>query len=249
MNNRSMKKILFLILFISQATNLRAQSNYKYELGGGIGTFIYQGDLTPSRFGSFRTMRPGFQIFLNRIVTSSFLFRTNLAFGGLHGDDAKYGSPEFRRQRNFNFRSPVWEFTQLFLWNPVGSNYRDKGLSAYFFGGGGLSRLKIKRDWSKYNAEYFDAVSNETALLAEDINHFIPKIIPVITMGAGIRYDLSTRLSFTLEGSYRLIFTDYLDGFSKAANPSLDDHYHTIMVNAIYRIDKKNRLNCPVIRR
>jgi hypothetical protein len=42
--------------------------------------------------------------------------------------------------------------------------------------------------------------------------------------------------------------TDYLDGFSQAANPTENDHYGIYSIGAVYRIGKKNTLACPVVR-
>jgi len=64
----------------------------------------------------------------------------------------------------------------------------------------------------------------------------------------GVRYGITEKLSFSLEGTYRILDTDYLDGFSKAANPDKKDHYHTIMAGLIYSFGKRNRFACPVIK-
>jgi hypothetical protein len=249
MNSSQQKISGFIIVMCLQSVVLSAQTSVpKFEIGAGLSSFIYQGDLTPSRFGSFRTMRFGVNLYASKILGPSFSLRTNLAIGGLRGDDAKYEEPEYRQQRNFNFRTPVIELSQLVVWSPLKKNYTDKGLAPYLFGGAGLSLLKIKRDWSNYNAEYFDAVSDVSERLAVDAQQSLPKIIPVIPLGAGLRYGISPRLAVSAESSYRLVFTDYVDGFSQAANPDKNDHYHTITVGAIYRIGKKNTLACPVLR-
>jgi hypothetical protein len=67
-------------------------------------------------------------------------------------------------------------------------------------------------------------------------------------VGIGLRYGISSRLAVSVESSYRLMFTDYLDGFSQAANPEKNDHYHSTTIGLIYRIGKKNMLGCPVLR-
>lgn len=227
----------------------RAQNNKnRYELGAAVSSFIYQGDLTIHRLGSFETMRLGFNLQGSKIMSHSFLLRANLAVGGLKGDDAKYDNPEFRKQRNFNFRSPVTELTILGVWNPLGKNYAAKEISPYVFGGAGLSFVKIKRDWSNFNAAYFGDGSEVIAGLALDEQQKPPRIIPAIPFGAGIRYNLSQRIAINAESSYRLIFTDYLDGFSKAANPNQKDHYHTTSAGLIYRTGAMNKLNCPVVK-
>jgi hypothetical protein len=244
------KRIIgLIILIIHQSLTAHTQINIaKYEIGAGIGAFVYQGDLTPSASGSYRTMKPAINLFGSKILSPSFLLRTNLAFGKLKGDDALYDHPEYRQQRNFNFRSPVFEISELIVWNPLGTNYRDNGLSPYLFTGAGVSFLKIKRDWSNFNAAYFGETSDLPARISVDAAHKLPKVIPVLPVGLGLRYGLTSRIAVNAEASYRFVFTDYLDGFSTAANPSKGDHYNSISVGAIYRIGKKNMLDCPKIR-
>jgi hypothetical protein len=250
MNKSHLLAAALLLLMNTKSHFTYGQVNsQKFEIGAGISSFIFQGDLTPERLGSSKTMRFGINLYGSRIISPAFSLRTNLAIGGLRGDDAKYKNPEYRQQRSFNFRTPVIEVSQLLVWNPLAGNYKDKGFYPYLFGGIGISLLKIKRDWSNYNAEYFNAAGEDvTARLALDTAHALPRVIPVIPLGAGIRYNLSQRLALNLEGSYRMSFTDYLDGFSQAANPARNDHYHTITISAVYRIGKRNTFDCPVVK-
>lgn len=247
--NSIISKIVAIIIISLSYYSVAAQNNIaKYEVGVAVSAFIYQGDLTTHRFGSVETARFGINIHGSKIISPSFMLRTNLAFGSLKGDDAKYNNPAFRKQRNFNFRSPLFEVAQLVVWNLLGKNYEDKGFSPYVFGGAGLSFLKIKRDWSNFNAAYFGDGADLPNLIAIDAQHSLPKIIPVIPLGVGVRYGLTQNIIINAESSYRLTYTDYIDGFSKAANPTKNDHYLTISVGAIYRVGKKNRLDCPVVR-
>lgn len=247
--HNSLKFISTIIIAVTPYFSLQAQVNSpKYEIGVGAASFIYQGDLTPNRFGSFETMRPGINIHGSKIVSSSFLMRVNIAVGGLRGDEAKYNNPEFRKQRNFDFRSPIAELSLLLAWNPFGTNYTDKGFSPYLFSGVGINFLRIKRDWSKLNAAYFGDGSDLPNQIAVDAAHSLPRVTPVIPIGVGVRYYLTPRIAIDAETSYRVTFTDYLDGFSQAANPTKRDHYQTISIGAIYRVGKKNMLDCPVVR-
>jgi hypothetical protein len=68
----------------------------KYAFGINAGSFIYQGDLTPSAIGSFKT--PGFALGLNasRSLTNKFYVRLDLNFGKLKGNDAAYDDPAWR---------------------------------------------------------------------------------------------------------------------------------------------------------
>jgi opacity protein-like surface antigen len=241
--------ITILILVYGEMKKVYSQSALtNFELGGSIGTFIYQGDLTPSHTGSIKTQKPGFNLFANKILNSSFSVRTNLAIDKLKGDDAKYSNPDYRQQRNFNFTSPVVEISEQLLWNPLRKNYDNKGFAPYLFAGVGFSFLKSKRDWSKFNGEYFADALEVLNGLSEDIQHSLPEGIAVVPVGIGFRYALSPKISISAEISYRFSFTDYLDGFSQAADPNKRDNYYSNSIGIIYRFGIKNKLDCPVIR-
>jgi uncharacterized protein DUF6089 len=224
------------------------QSNFsKFELGVNTGVFVYQGDLTPSQVGSYKTLKPEINFFVNRILNAVFSLRTNLALGGLKGDDARYSSPEYRQQRNLNFKSPVFELSELLVADIFKNNLpgRSPGVSPYLFAGLGFSFLNIRRDWSRFNAEYFSSEAGTLSGLAADKQHPLPTLIPVLPMGIGIHYRISSRISITVETSYRFTFSDYLDGFSKAANDTRRDSYMSHTVGLIYHFKNDSWLKCP----
>lgn len=240
---------IFSCCFIFNSYFVNSQNLFpKYEFGVGLSGFIYQGDLTPHRAGSYETLRLGLNLQGSIIINRSFSLRTNLAIGGLRGNDSLYNTPAFRKHRNFNFRTPVLEISELLLWNPLGTNYKEKSLSPYLFAGAGVTLLHIKRDYSNFDTAYFGDGTELLTLLALDANHAVPRVIPVIPVGVGVRYSVSPSIAISAETSYRFTFTDYLDGFSQAANPSKNDHYQTLTVSAIYRVGYKNKLNCPVLK-
>jgi hypothetical protein len=239
--------------FLLPFTFAKSQSSLipKYEVGIHAGVFVYQGDLTPNQLGAFNTMKPGFGISGTRNLSRSLALRLQLMRGRLKGDDGKYKVPAWRQQRNFNFKTPVTELSGQVLWHLTGLNPNEAGIinfSPYIFAGVGISLLKIKRDWSRFNTSHFAAQTSVLNGLAADINRAVPKTILVVPVGAGVRYGISEKLSFTLEASYRLTGADYLDGFSQAANPDRNDHYHSLTVGLIYSFGKRNRFDCPVIR-
>lgn len=247
---RTAKQSTLIALILLGAAGLKAQSDRPtYEFGLNLGFLVYQGDLTPHRLGSFETQKFTLGLHASKLLSSSLSVRANLLFGKLKGDDARYSSPEYRQQRNFNFRSPVTELTAQIVWNARGKNYDERGLSPYLFAGAGFSLIKVKRDWSSLNTEYFPAESSGLlAGLAEDQAHKLPRILPVIPVGAGVKYFFTPKFAVNAEASYRLAFTDYLDGFSKAANPNRNDHYLNYSIGIIYRKAAKNRLGCPVLK-
>jgi hypothetical protein len=245
-----LKEAVCLVVIMSGIIfGVNAQTNIpKFQFGLGAGAIVYQGDLTPTATGSYKTMKPAINLFASRLFSPSFALRGNLVFGKLKGDDAKYDHPEYRQQRNFNFTSPVVEISGIAEWNVLGKNYVSRGFSPYLFAGMGYSFLKISRDYSNLNLEYFSAGSELITGLSIDAQHSLPKGLLVFPVGAGARYYLSDRIGISAEASYRLMSNDYLDGFSQAANSTKGDHYVIYSVGAVYRLGKKNTLGCPVMK-
>ncbi len=250
MKRISTKKILAACIIFSISMRAHTQTIHpKYEFGINIGFLVYQGDLTPERLGSFRTQKLAWGLHASRIFNSSFSVRGNFVYGKLRGDDALYNYPGYRKQRNFNFTTPVLELSGQLVWNPASKNYIEKGFSPYLFAGAGFSLLQIKRDWSNINTSYFDPETSGTwAGLAADSSHSLPRLLPVIPVGAGVKYFIYSHWAVNAEVAYRVIRTDYLDGFSKSANPTLKDHYFGYSAGIIYRTGKMNKMDCPVIK-
>jgi len=244
----TVKTYILFSLFLNKASAINAQRDFsKYEIGINAGTFVYQGDLTPSKLGSYRTLKPDLNIYVNKLISPTFSLRTNFYFGKLKGDDSKYSLPEYRQQRNFLFKSPVFEISELVVADLLQNNLARpySRLSPYVFAGIGFSFLKIKRDWSRFNAEYFSAETSTLEGLAADQQHALPRMIPTVPLGVGVRYPLSKKISITAETSYRFTFTDYLDGFSKAANDKRKDSYQSHNIGLIYQFGKPSSLKCP----
>lgn len=232
------------ILFTALFSNAQTKKS-KYEVGAAIGGFIYQGDLSPSVFGSYKTIWPGLIIQGTRYLNSTFAARLNFSLASLSGDDSKYSTPVYHQYRNFNFKTRLIELSPQIVWSPTGWNEVGAKISPYAFAGVGLGLVRIRRDWSGFNASHFGANENLPARIAEDMAHSTPRFLPSIPVGAGLRYAVSPRIVINGEVSYRQLFTDYLDGFSKAANPKFKDHYYNIAIGVIYRFGRKNSWDCP----
>lgn len=213
----------------------------------GSGAFIYQGDLAPSSWGSYKTARPGITLYGNRILDASFSLRTSLTFAGLKGDDLKYPDAGWRQARALNFRTPLYEISETLVWDILGNNYDHYStrFSPYLYLGVGYSFLHIRRDASHFNTAYFGTETTVTNGLTADLDHRLPAGIPVIPVGIGVRYSLTPAWSLTAEASYRLAFTDYLDGFSKVANAAKGDHYYGVSVGVVYTLLRRDILKCP----
>ncbi|NCU03171.1 MAG: hypothetical protein GXC73_04220 [Chitinophagaceae bacterium] len=238
-----------IVVLIITCTQLQAQIKQpKYEAGIAAGAFVYQGDLTPYRFGSLKTMRPGLLLHGSRLLSATIAVRLQLSIASLYGDDAKYNNPAYRQQRNFNFRTSLIEVSPQFVWSPLGWSDAGKQLSPYLFGGAAVSLVRIRRDASAFNAAYFEAEPELFTHLATDLSVRTPRLMSSVPVGAGMRYSISPAVVLHAEASYRFLFTDYLDGFSRAANPERNDHYYNIAVGVIYRFGRRNSWDCPPVR-
>ncbi len=218
----------------------------KWEAGLNAGVYIYQGDLTPHRFGSVETIQPGFGISGTRIINRAFSARLLFNMARLAGNESLYKYPEWRQQRNFSFTSSVKELSLSLHWNIFGTNYVEVKYEPYVFAGAAVSFVNINRNYSATNLAYFGENSVVQTGLAADIVTPTPRVIPEVPVGAGLRYHLSDRIVLNMEGTYRLMRTDYLDGFSKSANPNLKDHYSSITIGAAYKFGNKEKYGCPV---
>lgn len=216
-------------------------------LNGGI--YVYQGDLTPERFGSFRTMQPGFSLFAKKPINHFLAARFHISIARLKGDDSRYSEPQYRKQRNFYFTSSVKEFSGQLVWNVLGKNYEDKGIQPYIFSGAGVSLVRTSKDYSRMDPTVFGEGSDIVTGLAVDNAHGTPRALFSVPVGVGAEYPISNRFSVNIETSYRFIFTDYLDGFSQSANPKLKDHYHSTSAGLIYKFGNRDKgIGCPVMK-
>lgn len=238
---------LLILLEIETMTSQAQSLSSRYEIGIHAGTFLYQGDLTPASQGSLKTLHPSLTLTGSRFLSPSLALRGTLTFSRLSGDDALYDQPTWRKQRNFNFQTPVFEFTAQAVWDPTAQNFSTQRtrFAPYVFAGAGLSFLRINRDYSAFNAGYFENEPEIAEGLTTDMARNPPRVLPVFPVGAGLRFNLNNRISFHAESNYRLSFTDYLDGFSQAANPSKRDYYHSQSLGVVYRFGKRPSWKCP----
>src|SRR4051812_20448214 len=118
MNAFGKKSSTLLFVLIVALTSYSQTTREKYQFGLTGGVFIYQGDLSPSAIGSYRTPALNLNLFANRLIGPALAIRANLSWGHLRGDDAAYTNPEWRQQRAFNFSARVLEFSGLAVWYP-----------------------------------------------------------------------------------------------------------------------------------
>ena len=221
--NKILPLLLLTLSFCTQAQQVK-----KWEAGVFMGISGYLGDLNKSDFFS-NEPRGGFGLLGRYHFSQSFAFRGSLNFGRLSGKDSYF---EDRRVRNLTTTSPLSEIAGIIEWDPFGKkryvydsvNYQvkfTKRLSPYFFTGLGFAFTNPKPDFSN------PLTTNPTILngIAQDKVAVYSNLHATIPFGIGVKYDLNQKWVLGLEGSFRLAFSDYLDGISKAANPGRDDRY------------------------
>ncbi len=245
---RKTSAIVLLSLFFINKSSAQFYKDMSVGLNGGI--YVYQGDLTPERFGSSTTIQPGFSIFAKKPINHFLAARVHISIARLKGDDSRYGKPEYRQHRNFYFSTPVKEFSAQLVWNIFGKNYEDKGIMPYIFSGVGVTHVSIKKDYSRLDTVYYNKISSPIYDNLDIDNAMgTPDVLLSVPVGIGAELPISNRLSINVETSYRFIFTDYLDGFSQAAGPKYKDHYHSTSAGIIYKFGNKDKgVACPTIR-
>lgn len=249
-----LKTAAFVILSFAGLLPAAAQSGYKWMIGVNAGTMIYQGDLTPFTFGSYKTPAFMFGISAAKIMNPYFALRVNAVFSKLKGDDAAYKKPVWRQYRAFSFITPVTEFNAQLLWSPYGNNSHETGqrITPYFFGGAGVSFVNISRDYSRLDSSAFGFSAKQQSGLRIDSARNLPRTLFVLPVGAGLSYYLGNRWSLNYELTFRYTFTDYLDGFSYSVNSGSKDYYHTHSLGLVYRFGgnggSDGKLGCPLMK-
>ena len=247
MNSIVRVHVIILIFIIAASGKSDAQfTPSKWEVGLNFGTLIYQGDLSANNLGYINNLKPAVGVWAAKSIDDYFSIRYSLLRGGIGADESTYATPEWRPHRNFKFSSSVTEFSTSLVWDLFGKTYREgmRILSPYFFVGAGFSILNVKRDWSRFDTTYFNSKSAASEGLAIDSTHKTPWIIPVVPVGAGLRYMLSDHFFLNLEASYRITLSDEIDGFKYSGNPQRNDHYYGVSIGLSYRFGN-DRTACP----
>lgn len=195
-------------VFLLTAFSTLAQRS---EVGAGIGTFNYTGDLV--KFYNFRYSKPAVTVFYRSNLSNVVSFRASVTGGKMGASDNSSDPLGAVRQASFNIFlmevSGVAEY-HFMNWRETKRFVR---FSPYFFAGLGLFGISGNGDKP---AEY------------SNIQGTIP-------FGAGIKYVYTPKLYFSLEFGVRKTFFDYLDNLSGGVpdnktvpfgNPNTNDAYY-----------------------
>lgn len=203
------------------ASSMKAQEDYRFDMGGGVGITGYLGDANTS----FLYKRPSWDVELlfRYIANPRWNFKTGFYVGGLSGDSADMTNL-FPSENTYKFSTIFYELSELAEFNffsyGMGETYRHlKRWTPYITGGLGVTAWKV--------ADYFGAAF-------------------IIPFGIGVRYKPSLRFNIGLEFLMKKVFTDRLDGPDlhdpvgiKSSFMKNTDWYSTLTFSISYEFSKR----------
>ena len=220
-----MKKATFItivtICFLSEAIPVKAQEDYRFDIGGGVGMTGYLGDANTSVL--FQHPSWDVELLFRYIATTRWNFKTNFYVGGLAGNSADMTNV-FPSEQTFKFTTTFYELSELAEFNffsyGIGETYQHlKRWTPYLAGGVGVTLWNVKG----YTGAAF-----------------------TLPFGVGFRYKPSKRVNLGLEFLMKKTFTDKLDGPDlhdplgiKSSFMKNTDWYSTLTFTVSYEFSKR----------
>lgn len=194
---------VILITSMIFSSSAMAQISQRSELGFGIGTFTYTGDL--SRTYNFVNSRPAATAFYRANISKVISFKTALTGGKLAASDKSAPLDAFARQRDASFNIFLLEGSATFEYHFL--DWRDDKrrlrFTPYLFAGIGLF-----------------GISGVQTKPAEYSNMQVS-----IPFGGGMKYVLNPKWYIAFELGIRKTFFDYLDNISDE-NPAFKNYQY-----------------------
>lgn len=208
---RTLIPAFFLTLVL--AGNIAAQSS---EVGFGLGTFNYTGDLV--KFYNFKFSKPAATVFYRSNLSNVVSFRAAITAGLIGASEVP--TDAFAVQRNASFKHFLFEGSTVMEYHFL--NWRDSKrfvrFTPYLFGGVALFGFSGDVDRTQ---------AYSTVQMA-------------IPFGGGVKYVLNPMWYISLEFGMRKTFFDYLDNISggdfrtknyQYGNDSNNDHYYFLGIS------------------
>ena len=200
--------IIFIFFFISHFITLNAQF---VEVGGFVGVLSFNGDVNVG--GVLTNSDAAFGAFLRCTPNSRLSVKLGFLKGNLVANDRNSLEPKIR-ERNFNLKSDLMEFSLSTEFNILSFNPRIESQVFTPYIGLGISIIKFNPK-TNYNNEWIELQPLGTE--GQGLNGYpepyklIQATIPVL---CGIKYSIGEQINIGLEFGYRFTFTDYLDDVS-----------------------------------
>jgi len=234
--------ILLPILFFPLVANAQFfyKAQYKryqhyMELGLMLGATNYSGDVA-ERDIELKQTDLGFGAFFRYHISQKIHVKAQYYSGSISGDDVN--SPVLNG-RKFRFYTRIHEIAVVGEWIPLALEHvtltgiHNFYVSPYFFIGIGAAN-------SKPEPEYYGLASDRAKYLRTSLpeNNIVNRYFISMPIGMGIRFDYSERLTFGIEGGWRPVYNDNLDGISINGNPKKGDWYYFMGITASYFINE-----------
>ena len=188
----SWKLLLTAYFSLIAAAIAHAQITQRSEVGFGLGTFNYTGDLV--RTYDFGNSQPAATIFYRNNISKVISFRASFTAGKLSASDAPNPIDAFAKQRNASFDIFLSELSGVYEYHFL--NWRDDirrlRFTPYVFAGLALFNMS--------------GVTNKTAQYST-----VQLSVP---LGVGLKYVVNPKYYVSLEFGVRKTFFDYLDNIS-----------------------------------
>lgn len=196
---KKVSALFFFICSFSFSMILKAQDDYKFEIGGMAGTSFYMGDANKTKLYKNPGVSAGLIFRYN--IDLRWSVKNNFVLGRVSGDTGNSGN-KFPFDEQVSFSRMFYELGSQIEFNFF--NYSDKfgylgakRLSPYLFTGIGLTFASGERKFLDMN----------------------------IPIGMGLKYKIRDRLNFGFEFSFRKLFSDSFDVTKKNEKFNLDSPY------------------------
>lgn len=200
---------------------MKAQEDYRFDFGGGIGMTGYLGDANTANLWQHPSW--DVEVLFRYIATPRWNFKTNFYVGGLSGNSADMTNV-FPDNNSYKFSTTFYELGEMaefhFFNYGMGETYRHlKRFTPYITGGLGLTAWSV----SGHGGVAF-----------------------TIPLGLGVKFKLRERLNLGLEFLMKKTFTDRLDGPDladpfgiKSSFMKNTDWYSTLTFTISYEFSKR----------
>lgn len=205
MNKAHLRILILLCILTYPATETFAQQilGHRSEIGFGLGTFNYTGDLV--RTYNFGSSKPAATVFYRSNISNVISLRTAVTAGKIGASDLRKPIDAFATARAASFNLFLFEAAASFEYHFL--DWRDSKrrlrFTPYLFAGAGLFGFSGVQ---QKNAEY------------SNIQFAIP-------FGGGMKYVLNPKYYIAFEIGIRKTFFDYLDNISEG-NPSIKNYQY-----------------------
>jgi len=233
-----MKNLLPSLLLLVVTSTAFAQRNSYFEAGFLFGLTNYSGDVSQSAIEVSET-QPGYGLYFRYHFSRFFSGKAHVYSGSVSGDDANSST---LKNRSLKFSTSIVEIGTVAEWKPLGKErYSGTGIhnffvTPYIFAGLGVTLTDAK-------AEYYGEPNSEFAPPYSLPEEGLRKKFLLAPVGVGMRADIFERLVIGLEGGWRPVFSDDLDGIRRNGNPGKGDWYYFAGVTVSFILSDPKRHN------